>query len=119
MKASIPVYNADGSLYVTASAERLVRLQTAGFLARRVYNRKGEIMRAFLRIRPREAKPPGARSIAGTRYYRKERLSQGLVWDLKHLGGAHGGKTYAPPKARAAFFQVVADCTIPEKQSKI
>jgi hypothetical protein len=49
----------------------------------------------------------------GTRYSFKERLEHGPAWDLKHLGGAREGKTYAPANVRDAFLQVVADCTVP------
>jgi hypothetical protein len=115
MKASIPVYNADGGLFAIASEERLRRLQSAGLVDRLVRSRKGQIMRAILRSRPGEATPLSAGSIAGTRYHIKERLKHGLAWDLKHLGGTHDGKTYAPRETRSAFLQVVADRTIPEK----
>jgi hypothetical protein len=49
----------------------------------------------------------------GTTYSFKEPLEHGEVWDLKHLGGSHDGKTYAPPELRAFFLQVVADCLVP------
>jgi len=48
----------------------------------------------------------------GTRYSFKELLEHGPVWELKHLDGRRSGKTYAPPEARAAFLQVVADCLV-------
>src|ERR1019366_8917631 len=37
----------------------------------------------------------------------------GPAWELKHLGGGRDGKTYALPKTRAVFLQVVADCLVP------
>lgn len=113
MNASIPVYNADGSLFASASEQRLARLQSAGLVDRLVRSRKGQIMRAILFLRPGEAKPMSAGSMAGTKYSYEERLEHGRAWDLKHLGGNRNGKTYAPPETRAAFFQVVADCTVP------
>ena len=68
MNASIPVYNADGSLFACASEQRLARLQSAGLVDRVVRSRKGQIMRAILFIRPGEAKPMSASSMAGTQY---------------------------------------------------
>ena len=108
----IPVYNADGSLYAWASEKRFARLQSAGLVARVVRHRKGLINRAILFIRPGEPKPMSASSVMGTAYSFKESLRHGQAWELKHLGGSREGKTYAPPKARAAFLQVVADCTV-------
>jgi hypothetical protein len=109
----IPVYHADGSLYAWASAQRFARLQSAGLVARVVCHRKGIINRAILFIRPGEPKPMSASSLLGTKYSVKERLEHGRAWDLKHLGGNRDGKTYAPAKMRAAFLQVIADCTVP------
>jgi hypothetical protein len=48
----------------------------------------------------------------GTRYSFKELLHHGPAWELKHLDGNRDGETYAPPETRAAFLQVVADCTV-------
>jgi hypothetical protein len=48
MNPSIPVYNADGSLFASASEQRLARLQSAGLVNRVVRSRKGQIMRAIL-----------------------------------------------------------------------
>ena len=112
MNALIPVYHADGSLYTWASEQRLARLQSAGLVARVVRQRKGCISRAILFIRPGEAKPMSAGSMAGTKYSYEERLEHGRAWDLKHLGGNRDGKTYAPAEMRAAFLRVVADCTV-------
>ena len=112
MNASIPVYNADGSLYAWASEQRFARLQSAGLVARTVRLRRGRIARAILFLRPGEPKPMSASAATGTRYSFKEPLEHGRAWDLKHLGGNRDGKTYAPPEARVAFLQVVADCTV-------
>jgi hypothetical protein len=109
----IPVYNADGSLYAWASAKRFARLQSAGLIARVVCHRKGRINRAILVIRPGEPTPLLAGSVMGIRYSFKERLAHGPAWELKRLGGARDGKTYAPASVRDAFLQVVADCTVP------
>jgi hypothetical protein len=111
--ALIPVYNADGSLYAWASEQRFARLKSAGLVARVVSHRKGRINRAILFIRPGEPKPMLASSVMGTTYSFKEHLEHGQAWDLKHLGGTRDGKTYAPPKMRADFLQVVVDCTVP------
>ena len=113
MNASIPVYNADGSLYAWASEQRFARLQSAGLVARVVRQRKGRINRGILFIRPGEPKPMPASSLMGTTYSFKESLEHGPAWELKHLGGSHDGKTYAPPEMRAVFLQVVADCLVP------
>jgi len=113
MNASIPVYQADGSLYACVSEQRLARLQSAGLVARVVRHRKGHVNRAILFLRPGEPKSMSASSIAGTRYSFKELLEHGRAWDLKHLGGNRDGKTYAPLTTRAAFLRVVADCTVP------
>jgi hypothetical protein len=111
MNSSIPVYQADGSLYASVTEQRLMRLQAAGLVARVVRSRKGQVQRAILFLRPGEPKPMSAGSVAGTRYSVKEHLKHGLAWDLKQLGDAHDVKTYAPPETRSAFFQVVADCS--------
>lgn len=113
MNASIPVYQADGSLYACVSEQRLARLQSAGLVARVVRHRKGHINRVILFLRPGEPKPMSASSVMGTMYSFKESLEHGRTWELKHLGGNRDGKTYAPPEARVAFLQVVAECTIP------
>ena len=113
MNALIPVYHADGSLYAWASERRFARLQSAGLVARVVRHRKGLINRAILFIRPGEPKPLLASSVIGTRYSFKESLGHGQAWELKHLGGGRDGTIYAPTKTRAAFLQVVVDCTVP------
>jgi len=112
MTALIPVYNADGSLYAWASERRFERLESVGLVARVVRGRQGHIKRAFLVIRPSESKPKSASSVMGTRYSFKELLEHGPAWELKHLAGNRDAKTYAPPKTRATFVQVVADCTV-------
>jgi hypothetical protein len=111
--ALIPVYHADGSLFATASEQRLARLESAGMVDRVVRSRKGQIMRAILFIRPGEARPMSARSMAGTQYSHEERLEHGRAWDLNRLGGNRNGKTYAPPEMQADFLRVVAGCTVP------
>jgi hypothetical protein len=111
--ALIPVYHADGGLYSHVDEQRLERLQSVGLIDRIGHSRKGKIMRAILFIRPGEAKPKSASSMAGTRYSHKERLKHGRAWDLKRLGGNRDGKTYAPPEMRDDFLRVVADCTVP------
>ena len=108
--ALIPVYHADGGLYSHVNEQRLERLQSVGLIDRVVRSRKKQIMRAILFTRPGESKPMPAGSV-GTRYSLKERLKHWLAWDLKHLGGRHEGKTYAPPETRAPFLQVVVDRT--------
>jgi len=118
MNTLIPVYNSDGSLYAWASEQRLARLQTGGLVARVVRNRKRQVQRAILFLRPDEPKPKSVRSVMGTRYSFKESLEHGPSWELKHLGGTHDRKTYAPRETRAAFLQVVADCTIPQESSE-
>ena len=112
MNLSIPVYRPDGSLYACVSPQRLARLQSAGMVARVVRHRKGHINRAILFMRPGEPKPMAASAVMGTRYTFKELLEHGPAWELKHLGGDHCGKTYAPPGTRAVFLQVVADCLV-------
>jgi hypothetical protein len=111
MNAPIPVYQADGSLYACASEQRLARLQSAGLVARVARTRKGQIKRAILFLRPGESKPLSASSVMGTRYSFKELLEHGPAWELKRLDGSRHGKTYAPAGMRAAFLQVVLDCT--------
>jgi hypothetical protein len=113
MDVLIPVYNADGSLYAWASPQRFARLQSAGLVARVVRRRKDCIARGILFLRPGEPKPMSANSVVGTKYSFKELLRHGPAWELKHLGGNRDGETYAPAKARPAFLQVVADCTVP------
>jgi hypothetical protein len=110
MNVSIPVYQADGSLYAWASEQRFARLQSAGLVARVVRQRNGRINRAILFLRPGEPKPMSASSVMGTIYSFKESLEHGRTWDLKHLGGNRDGKTYAPPEMRGVFLQVIADC---------
>jgi hypothetical protein len=112
MNASIPVYQADGSLYACVSEQRLARLQSAGLFAHVVRHRNGHINRAILFLRLGEPKPLSASSVAGTRYSFKEPLDHGQAWELKQLDGKPNGKTYSPPETRAAFLQVVADCLV-------
>jgi hypothetical protein len=112
MNPSIPVYQADGSLYACVSEQRLARLQAAGLVARIVCSRKGQVKRAILFLRPGEPKPMSANSLMGTRYSIRELLAHGPAWELKHLDGSREGKTYAPPETRPAFLQVVADCLV-------
>src|SRR5579863_3512808 len=87
MSTSIPVYQADGSLYGCVSEQRLARLQSAGLVACVVRHRKGHINRAILFVRPGEPKPASAGSVVGTRYSFKEGLKHGQAWELKHLNG--------------------------------
>jgi hypothetical protein len=108
----IPVYNADGSLYAWVPEERLVRLQSAGLLARVVRSRKGQIKRAILFLGPGAPKPISASSVAGTKYSFKEHLTHRPAWELKHLGGCRNGKNYPPPETRHVFLQVIADCLV-------
>src|ERR1700693_3265010 len=112
MNASIPVYQADGSLYASVSEQRLAILQSAGLVARVVRHRKGHINRAILFLRPGEPRPTSASSVTGTRYSFTESLDHGSVWELKHLDGNRHGKTCAAPDTRVAFLQVVADCLV-------
>jgi hypothetical protein len=113
MNPLIPVYNADGSLYVWASEKRFARLQSAGLVARVVSSRKGQVKRATLFLRPGDSKPMPASPAMGTRYSFKELLESGPAWELKHLGGNRDGTTYAPLETRRAFLQVVTDCLVP------
>jgi len=113
MSALIPVYGADGGLQACVSEQRFARLQSAGLVARVVRKRNSQITRAILFLRPGETKPLSASSLMGTRYSFKEPLKHGPAWELKHLGGNRAGETYAPQEMRPAFFQVVADCSVP------
>jgi len=98
---------------VKPSEQRFARLQSPGLVARVVRQRKGRITRAILFLRPGEPKPLSASSVMGPTYSFKESLEHGRAWELKHLGGTRDGKTYAPPKTRVVFLQVVADCLVP------
>ena len=81
MNASIPVYRADGSLYCTASEERLARFQSVGLVARVVRHRKGHINRAILFVGPGEPSPILAGDLGGTRYSYRQHLDSGYyVW---------------------------------------
>ena len=119
MNSTIPVYRADGSLFATVSEQRLATLQSAGVVAHVVRHHKGHINRAILFLRPGEPKPMTASSAVGNRYSFKEYFGHKPVWDLVHLDGSRGGKTYAPAKTRAAFLQVVADCTVTRRASAL
>ena len=111
MISYIPVYCADGSLYDRVTELRLTRLQKAGLVARVVRHRKGHINRAILFARPGE-KPLPVTAYVGTKYSFKEHLDHGLAWELKRLGGARDGKTYAPTEVRGIFIRVVTDCLV-------
>jgi hypothetical protein len=111
MPASIPVYRADGRFYDHVTEGGLARLQAAGLIARVVRHRKGHINRAILCIRPGEAPVPRT-AYMGTRYSFQERLDHGLCWDLKRLGGARRGASYAPEDVRPVFLQVLTDCLV-------
>jgi hypothetical protein len=80
MNTSIPVYQADGSLYASVSEQRLARLQSAGLVSRVVRHRKGHINRAILFLRPGEPKPMSVSSVMGTRYSIKELLGPEASW---------------------------------------
>ncbi|MGD1092190.1 MAG: hypothetical protein ABSB35_09380 [Bryobacteraceae bacterium] len=112
MNRSIPVYQADGSLYACVSEQRLAMLQSAGLVSRVMRHRKGHVNRAVLFLRTGESKPISANSAMGTRYSFKKQLAHGPAWELRHLDGSRNGKNYAPPETRADFLQVVADCTV-------
>ena len=103
----IPVYQADGSLDSVVNEQVLERLQSVGLVARVVRSRKGQVKRAFLFIGPGEPRPLSASSMMGTRYSYKESLVHGRAWELKHLDGTRGGRTYAPPEMRPDFLRVV------------
>jgi hypothetical protein len=95
MHSSIPVYRADGRLYDVVTERGLARLQAAGLIARIVRHRKGHINRAILFVRPGEAPMPRT-AYMGTGYSFKDHLEHGVCWDLKRLGGARWGTSYAP-----------------------
>jgi hypothetical protein len=109
MQTSIPIYEADGSLYGRATAQQLVRLQALGLVARVVQHPKGHINRAILFVRPGR-KPLRRTAYLGTPYSFREHLEHGLAWELRRLGGTRDGKTYARPELRGVFLQVVRDC---------
>jgi len=109
MQSLIPIYEADGSLYRRATEQQLGRLEALGLVARVVRHHKGHINRAILCVRPgKQPLPRGA--YLGTPYSFREHLEHGLAWELKRLGGAYDGVSYAPPETRGIFLQVVADC---------
>ena len=112
MNPSIPVYQADGSLYACVSEQRLARLEAAGLVARVIRSRNGLVKRVILFMRSGDPKPMSVHSLMGTRYSFKELLEHGPAWELNHLGG-RDEKTYAPPEMRAVFLQVVTDCLVP------
>jgi len=107
----IPVYSAEGWLYDRVNERRLAKLQKLGLVARVIRHRKGYINRAILFVRPGEKLLP-LTAYTGTRYSFKEHLEHGVCWDLRRLGGARDGTTYAPPEVRGMFLQVVADCLV-------
>jgi hypothetical protein len=111
IKATIPVYRADGRLYDVVTERALGRLQAAGLIARVVRHRKGYINRAILFVRPDEA-PMSRTAYMGTRYSFQDHLKCGVCWDLKRLGGARWGTNYAPDEVRPIFLQVVTDCLV-------
>jgi hypothetical protein len=102
---SIPVYRADGSLYCTASEDRLARLQSVGLVARVVRSRKGDVKRAILFVGPGEPSPILAGDLGGTRYSFREHLLDGhYVWAHKRLrqGDVPAQDTKGAPAAGAA-----------------
>jgi len=44
-----------------------------------------------------------------TKYSFEGHLEHGICWDLKRLGGAQDGKTYAPPEVRGEGASGVKD----------
>ena len=90
MNMPIPVYRPDGSLYAYVSEERLVRLQSAGLVARVVRHRKGHVNRVILFNQPGEPGPMPAGAYSGTRYSFREQLESGArCWRLKYVGDRH------------------------------
>lgn len=77
MNSSIPVYNADGSLYACVTEVRFNRLETAGLIARTVRHRKGYINRAILRGSPDDPTSPLLSTYQGTRFIYREKLDSG------------------------------------------
>ena len=78
MNSSIPVYNADSSLYGCVSEARLKRLDELGLIARTVRHRKGHINRAILRGLPDDPTWPSLGTYQGTRFVFEEKLDSGL-----------------------------------------
>lgn len=107
MFPTIPLYYADGAFRGRVSQAQLASLQVRGLTARVVRHRKGYVNRAILF----QDRAPTSTSLgAGSRYSFQEVLEHGHAWELKHLDGTRGGKSYAPLKLRPWFGQVVSDC---------
>jgi hypothetical protein len=84
MNSSIPVYNADGSLYACVSEVRFNRLNTAGLIARTVQHKKGHINRAILRGSPDDPTPLQIGAYQGTRHIYRQKLESGRrCWQHK------------------------------------
>lgn len=86
------------------------------------YNDQGQV-KAVLAVAPfvegkedRKRRPLTLSDLTGTRYSHREHLESGrIVHDLRRLGGARGGKNYAPPELSSIFLQVCIDAGLAVK----
>jgi hypothetical protein len=84
MNSSIPVYNADGSLFACVNEARFNRLDAVGLIAHTVRHKKGHINRAILCGSPDGPTPPLIGTYQGTRFIYREKLPSGLqCWQHK------------------------------------
>jgi hypothetical protein len=64
----------------------------------------------------RKRRPLTLSDLTGTRYSYREHLESGrIVHDLRRLGGARGGKNYAPAHLSPIFLQVCIDAGLAVK----
>ena len=86
MNSVIPVYRSDGRLYEWVNQAQFTRQEAAGFYARVVRRRKGQICRAFLHVAVDDPTPSRLSTYQGTRFVFREKLESGLqCWRHKDL----------------------------------
>jgi len=104
----IPYYAPDGTSLGVRSLAFAQRLVEGGFV-KPSYGRKGHLKAIWL-LQQGGGNPVETHPCSGTRYSFIETLERGRCYTLRRLDQRDDG---VPVSMRAAFLQVVADCTRP------
>ena len=105
----IPYYAPDGSSLGFRSLARALQLVAGGF-AKASYGKKKNL-RAIWQVQEDGSNPVQTRAKAGTQYSFLENLGSGSrCWKLGRVDGRDADGV--PVTNRAAFLQVVVDCTV-------
>ena len=108
-REQIPIYAADGASLGFRSFEAAKRLIESGYV-KPAYGRKGHLKAIWL-LQEDGGNPVETNARSGTRYSFIETLERGRCYTLRRLD--QRDDEGVPVSMRAAFLQVVADCTRP------